>query len=226
MLALILVGYGCQRMDWPSDRPAAPRTTATTQADSDALLLRRHLERFSVPSGWTKAVYEPPLGKKVLIFVEDRLARVHDERIKPELSRRIGEKLLEANLAAATVDYEKLQELSRSDDFDSTSIADVGKKLGAELVLYVNIESFPVRDSGPDRYWWLGDFSASVRWIDAEKGGRIWPNDRPPGTGYPVPPLDLKPPEDPPPPYGEKVAKYLSEQMADRIAKLFYDHRE
>jgi hypothetical protein len=172
-----------------------------------------------------KAVYEPPKGKKYLVFVDDRPAPVSWEPIKQELATRIGQKLQEKKFASSLVAYERIQDLTSGRDFDKMSIAEAGQKLGADVVLYVQIDYFALREA-PESPLWQGRLATSVWMVDARSPQRLWPKDVPIGTGYQVPPVDTKPAEHPSPSYGELVAKDLAEQMADRIVKLFYDHEE
>ena len=79
-----------------------------------------------------KAVYEPPKGKKYLVFVDDRPAPVSWEPIKQELATRIGRGLQEKKLASGLIAFERIQDLSASRDFDKMSIAEAKLELEAE----------------------------------------------------------------------------------------------
>jgi hypothetical protein len=170
-----------------------------------------------------KALYEVPKDKKVLVFVDDRPAPVSYEPVKYELAERVSKKLREEKLVKETIPYERLVDLSMLPDYSQMSISEIGKKLGADVVVYVQIESFTLKDS-PENPLWQGRLATSVWVVDAVKPERLWPKDMPSRTGYRVPPLEFKHAENPSPTYGEEIAKALTEQMADRIAKLFYDH--
>ena len=177
------------------------------------------------PPKKVSALYEPPKGKKYLVFVDDHPSPVSWEPIKHELASRIGRRLQQEKIASGIIPYERLQDLSSSRDFERMSIAEAGQKLGADVVLYVQIDQFALRES-PYSPLWQGRLATSVWLVDARQPQRLWPKDVPEKTGHPVPPVETKPVESPSPTYGEVVAKDLAEQMADRIAKLFYNHEE
>ncbi|HUT60986.1 MAG TPA: hypothetical protein VNA25_24325 [Phycisphaerae bacterium] len=177
------------------------------------------------PPKRVKAVYQPPKGKKVLVFVDDQKFPVEYEPVKYELAARINKQLIEHKIARSTVRYELLQNLSTTRDFHRLAISEVGAKLGADLVLYVQIEAFSLKDN-PYSPLWQGRLETSVWFVDARKPAKLWPTDVPHGSGHIVPPVEFKPTENPSVTYGEEVAKSLAAQMAERIVKLFYDHYE
>lgn len=175
------------------------------------------------PPKRVKAVYEPPKGKKIFVFVDDRKFPVDYEPVKYELAERISEQLIEHKVARATVRYDLLQDLSTTRDFHRLAISEVGEKLGADLVLYVQIEAFSLKDN-PYSSSWQGRLETSVWFVDARKPARLWPKDVPRNSGHPVPSVEFKATENPSVTYGEEVAKALAAQMADHIVKLFYNH--
>ena len=57
--------------------------------------------------------------------------------------------------------------------------------------------------------------------VDVDKG-RLWPKDRP--SGYPVEPVKTPTQDNLSTTYGSELASQLATMMADKIAKLFYEH--
>jgi len=98
------------------------------------------------PPKKVSALYEPPKGKKYLVFVDDHPSPVSWEPIKHELASRIGRRLQQEKIASGIIPYERLQDLSSSRDFERMSIAEAGQKLGADVVLYVQIDQFALRE--------------------------------------------------------------------------------
>lgn len=169
-----------------------------------------------------KAVYHPPKGKKVLVFVDDIKRPVSYSPIKGELTRLLNRRLTEANVAAETVPYEKMLDLvAATPDFNHLPVATVGRRLGAELVVYVHIDKFSLKEEEIGTLW-QGRFEASVRVVDVRKGV-LWPKDRP-MDGFDVPPIKTPATIEVSPTYGRKLSQELAEKMAERIAFLFYDH--
>jgi len=176
--------------------------------------------QFSPPQE-VKAIYKPPAGKTILVFVDDILHPVGYEPVKAELTERLNEQLTTQNTAGETIPYERLLNLiAATPQFDQLSISEVGRRLGADIVLYVQVEEFSLKDS-PASPLWRGRFAATVRMVDVEVG-RLWPEDRP--GGYPVEPVEISARQETSPTYGAKLARDLAESLAEKIAKLFYDH--
>ena len=179
------------------------------------------------PPQKVKAVYQPPKGKKMLVLVDDIRNPVSYEPVKRELTERLNRQLEENKVAAQTVPYQSVLDLvTASTSFHELSVVDVGQKLGADLVLYVHVDRFSVKDDEASPLW-QGRLEATVRMVDvqrglAEKRPRLWPEDR--DEGYVVEPVETQPESHPSENYGEQLAETMAEQMADRIAKLFYDH--
>jgi hypothetical protein len=171
------------------------------------------------------ALYQPPKGKTVLVLVEDRPKPVSYEPVKYELGERIGQNLVTAKVAREVVKQERLRDLSTQRDFAGLAVREVGARLGADLVVYVRIDSFSLKD-GPESPLWLGRLSVSVWVFDVKGSGPLWPTDTPGGEGYRPTPIVLKHVENSSPSYGQVVAETLAEQMADRVAKIFYNHEE
>jgi len=174
------------------------------------------------PPKKVKALYKPQSKKKFLVFVDDYYEVADYEPIKGELTEQLNQQLLERKIASETIRHERLLELvDATSHFNRLSVSEVGRKLGAETVLYVLIDKFSLKDSETTLLW-RGNLQVTVRLVDA-KAGRLWPQDRP--EGYPVPAVKLPLTDDSSPTYAEKMSKTLAARMADRITKLFYDHR-
>jgi hypothetical protein len=167
------------------------------------------------------ALYRPPPGKKFLVFVDDILNPVGYEPIKAELTQHLNRQLEEKNVAADIVAYEDMLTLKAAiPEFNRLSVSEVGGKLGADIVLYVKVDRFSLKDNEATPLW-QGRLHTTVRLVGVEVG-RLWPEDRP--EGYPVEPLEPPAETHPSPNHGEVLSKALAETMAGRIAKLFYDH--
>lgn len=167
------------------------------------------------------AVYEPPKDKKILVFVDDYLNPQDCGAVKRELTERLGEQLTEHGVAARTVSFRRLVNLmAATPDFNELAVIQVGSRLGADIVLYVHVDNYTLKDSEVSPLW-KGELEVSVRMVDVVDRKRLWPRDR---RSYPLPPVRLSPIQDPSPTYAAKISRQLAKRMADRIAKLFYDH--
>lgn len=171
--------------------------------------------------GKVDALYKPPPGKRVLVFVDDVLNPLQYQPIKAELTERLNDKLVQKKIAAATVPYEDMMQWAgTAGDFSHASVAEAGQALGADWVLYVHIDKFSVRDDETNPLW-HGQMATTVRLVDV-RAGRLWPLDRP--DGYTVPRVETPVVDDSSASYGGEVASQLAREMADRVTDLFCDH--
>ena len=182
--------------------------------------------------GWTvnvfrppkkvEALYRPPEGKKILVFVDDLWGPVGYEQIKGKLTERLNEQLMEHGVAQRTVPYRLILRLkAATPEFDGLAVSQVGQRLGADLVLYVHIDRFSLKDNEVSPLW-HGRMEVTVRMVDVETG-RLWPKDR--QAGYAVKPIENPTESHPSSTYEIDLAESLAKQTADRIARLLYDHK-
>jgi len=173
------------------------------------------------PQEKVAALYAPPEGKKILVFVDDILNPVSYEPIKIELSRRLNQIFVEENVADEAVSYDRLADLIRATpQFNRLAVSEVGRKLGADIVLYVHIDAFSLRDPASDEFW-RGRLEATVRMTDVQTG-RLWPRDR--EAGYRMDEVETESTPRTSDTTADELTQVLAAMMADRIAKLFYDH--
>ena len=172
------------------------------------------------PEKKVPAEYEPPAGKTVLVFVDDMLHPVDYEPVKIQLTEMLNEQLIAHKVAAKTIAYTRLGEfISATPTFNALAVGEVGQKLGAEMVLYVLIDDFGLRDAAGASELWKGRLATTVRLVDVAKG-RLWPTDSP--AGRVVPKVETQTVSDSSQSRGELISKELAAETADKIAKLFY----
>jgi hypothetical protein len=168
-----------------------------------------------------KPVYKLPAGKKVLVFTDDVLNPVAYQPIKAELAQGVNERLTQKKLAASVVPYDAfLTWASKTENLERLSVAEVGRALGADLVLYVHVDRLQLKEDERSTLW-RGELATTVRVVDVREG-RLWPQDRP--EGYPVPQVETPTVDDPSPQYGEEVARRLADEMSEAVVNLFCEH--
>lgn len=174
------------------------------------------------PPQKVEAKFEPPAEKKMLVFVD--LTQVDTPQpLRGALTEAINEQLLENEVAESVVPYEDLLDLSATmDGFDRATPARIGRELEAEYVCHVLVHRFTVKEDevGP---LWEGHLDVSVSMVDVEEGEIAWPKGE--DGGWRLRPIKTPLTDDPSPDFGPKLTGDLANRMADRIAKLFYDHR-
>lgn len=175
------------------------------------------------PEKKVPAKYEPPAGKTILVFVDDMLHPVDYEPVKIELAEMLNKQLIDHKVAAKTIPYSRLGEfIAATPSFNSLAVGEVGRKLGADMVLYVQIDEFGLRDAAAAAELWKGRLGTTVRLVDVTKG-RLWPTDSP--TGHMVPKAETQTVSDSSQARGEQISKELAAETADKIAKLFYSYK-
>jgi hypothetical protein len=178
-----------------------------------------------------EAQYEIPSDTRLLVFVDDIKNPLSYPEVKRRIGRRVGEHLTDENhrVVRDVVPQKDLIALVAGDpEFYTLSIAEVGNKVGADIVLYVHIDRFELRED-PASPIWKGRLEASALLVDVHEGmkrgqPRLWPTNRP--DGQPIdPPVTTPSEQDPSPRFGLKLTNRMCDTMADRIAKLFYEHQ-
>jgi hypothetical protein len=167
------------------------------------------------------AVYELPETGKILVLLDDRGKPVRYEKIKRLLTEKINRLLLENNVAEKVVSYDDVFRLgSTRQDFHNMGVSDIARKLGATQTIYVYLDEFSLKEA-PGTNLWEGKLGTLVR-VVSDEGKTVWPDERPVGHRPPI----AKTPQtvNASPTYGETVAIELANNMADKIAKLFYVH--
>jgi hypothetical protein len=175
------------------------------------------------PEKKVPAEYEPPAGKTILVFVDDMLHPVDYEPVKIELTEMLNAQLIDHKVAAKTIPYPRLGEfISATPSFNSLAVGEVGRKLDADMVLYVQIDDFGLRDAAAAAELWKGRLQTTVRLVDVTKG-RLWPTDDPAGHMV-LPKAETQTVSDSSQARGEQISKELAAETADKIAKLFYSY--
>ena len=181
-------------------------------------LLWVSLERL-FPQEKVPAKFKLPAKKTVLVFADDLQNPVSYPPIKRALNEKLSQLLKDKGLVAQTIGYDKLVDLqSASPDFNLMSIPKIGRKLGADMVVYVNIEQFTLKDNLADTLW-RGRFSGRVKVVDV-LNGRICPEE---SAGYPVKVI-APAAENTSGTFGGELAKVLAENLAVEVTGLFHDH--
>jgi hypothetical protein len=176
------------------------------------------------PKAKIAAQYEPPAGRKILVFVDDMEYPVSHPPIKIHLTKMLNNLLVANGVAAQTVPYERLADfIGATPRFNELSVAEVGRKLDAEIVLYVRVDQFALKDQAAMDLLWRGQFQTTVRMVHVVDGP-LWPKDRP--SGHTVDKVETPPKSADSDTDADEITKVLASKMADRIAKLFYEHKD
>lgn len=170
------------------------------------------------------ARYTLPAGKTVLIFVDDPAQRM-PVWAEEEFAHMLAEQLPQTG-GCSVVDPTRLAELRRRQARpDAILPGQAARELGAEVVVYVRVVSFALRDD----QWggaWRGAMRTAVRVIQpptpTEASQVVWPKTY--ATGYPVTCRQRKIPQRLDAAGARQLAHKVSQTMARAVADLFRDH--
>jgi hypothetical protein len=187
------------------------------------------VEAFAPPKK-VKAEFKPPEGRTLLVFVDDMVRPVDYEPIKSELAQQINDLLIEKKIAGGVIPYRNVIDLaSRRPDFNALSVGEVGRELKADIVLYVRIDKFALRDEGGGPMW-HGQLQVTVRMVDVENGwnnrseARLWPKDKP--DGHLIPLAETPPSTETAPNHAQEITRALARNVAAEVVRPFHDHKE
>jgi hypothetical protein len=174
------------------------------------------------PTEEVKAVYDLPKEKTVLVFPDDLTNPVSYPPLKRELAENISAFLKENKVVADVIPYQRLADLQANDpNFNRMSIGTIGRKLGVDYVIYINIELFTLKEAAEDTVW-HPNMEGRVRVVDVSTGKRTWPDE---SAGYPfkcgLPMMDSTSPY-----VGGELTKLLCNKAGTEICQLFYKHTE
>ena len=176
-----------------------------------------------IPPKDVRTAYELAPSGKVLVLVDDLGKPVRYEQVKRLLTEKINRLLLDNKAAEKVVSYQDVFRLTASQkNFNRMGIANIARELGASQAIYVYLEEFSLKDN-PNISLWHGKLGVSVRVVDIE-GNTKWPIDHP--SGHKPEAAETPQVDDPSPTHGEKIATELADEMALKIARLFYKHSE
>lgn len=178
----------------------------------------------TTPEPIEEAVYELPENKAILVLVDDPKSLLIDTEVKRDLTEELNTHLTEQSQTEKTIPYRKLMYVKNAHpDFNQFSVAKIGKLAGADLVICVMVEAFSLGDDDTQQVI-RGRFETTVKVISVEKG-KLWPRDE--IGGYKAKAIDTgqQSPDDlNAKRQMQKLARTMSLEMADNIAKLFYKH--
>lgn len=166
-----------------------------------------------------KATYVPNNKDSMLVLVES-FGLTLDSPIESEHMTLMLNRTLADNKIAPMIDEQALERLRDADSqaYRQMTIADIGRKLGARQVLYVNITRAEI-EKPPGSGQMRGHMEALVKIVDCESADTRWPTDSPSEfvqiTTHWIPQSPKQTDDD--------LRAQMSDQMAEDIGKLFHD---
>jgi hypothetical protein len=160
-------------------------------------------------------------GGKIVVWVraipEELEAR--DVAVRDLMGRQVSAKL-KVDAKVPIVSYAEVERLFRAaPGVAMAAPQQIGQKVGAQKVLYIDVRQFAVRDT-PHSSILRGRLHATVAVIDAKTGEQDWPTG---GEGHSMNHED-ETRETERKDQTAEVAEAVVATVADKIAKLFYDY--
>ncbi|MEK6642819.1 MAG: hypothetical protein AABZ08_02845 [Planctomycetota bacterium] len=160
----------------------------------------------------------------LLILIDDRGSTVTEPKAIREAHKTIAVNFAEFKVNHNVIPFEEWQRLAQTDKkYNRYSIRQVGEKLGAEQVLYINVERFTLHGE-PGAPVFKGEFTVRVKIMSTnrEKDIRLWPSEesgkRVSVSSAPVPIDSEKSASD--------IANELGIKLGKEVSMMFYGHRE
>jgi hypothetical protein len=141
-----------------------------------------------------------------------------------EFYNRLEQEFLANNIKARLIPFEEWQRLrQRGNEYDDLSVRAIGEKLGADEVLYLKTTDFRLKRE-PAAPIYEGRFVVRVSIISTERKRdvRLFPQEE---GGVEVA-AETKPETTEGDATAADVARRLSAELARRVTRLFYDHKE
>jgi hypothetical protein len=165
--------------------------------------------------------FKLPGKKTLLVLVEDPDGLTSETPLKTDLARKLSNEIEDLALVRKVISQERLIHLMAATNFNSLSIGEIGKKLAVDMVLYVRIAEFQVKDD-PMMPVWHGKLTVRVKVVDVGEG-LLWPKDE--LEGYEPPKVDTGSlTSDGSHQQEQRLIEDMATEMTDNIAKLFYKH--
>lgn len=159
----------------------------------------------------------------LLVFVDSPTERTGLSGIQPLLTRYLADEISRQSLVSALVPAGELATLRISaDNFAQLGIAEVGRRLSADQVLYVEVIEFSL-GTMVDKPAGRGVARIRVTVFDVPQDKRVWPKDKPLGREVLVHTPFREPTGQG---YRQEFAEDLCERTAESVIKLFREHEE
>jgi hypothetical protein len=122
------------------------------------------------------AAFELDPELPTVIFIDDRNSRVPRRSLRLMMAQEAEKALLDADKIKDMISAQSALSASQGDkDGRPLSIAEIGKAVGASVVIYATVDSFSLF---PDGQAFAPICQMRVKVIDATSDKRVWPEDR------------------------------------------------
>ncbi len=119
--------------------------------------------------------FKLPAERTTVIFVDDRNSRLPSRDLREMIATSAGQILLEDGAVKDLIDPRSALGAAAKDRFgEPMTIAEIGRSVGADVVIYVTVDSFNFSSDGQSV---SPTSKLRVKVIDAVSEARLWPTD-------------------------------------------------
>jgi hypothetical protein len=169
----------------------------------------------------TSKVHTLEKQRPTVVFIDDRSSAVPRRGLRVIMGQQAEQTLLSEGVLKDAISSESALAAASKDRYGQPlSITDIGKAVGAEVVVYITIDRFAL---SPDGSSFTPTVDARAKVVDVIKDARVWPDDER-GFAFTV---QMRQRQGFAPADASSIAKAQSELAADAglgIAQLFFDH--
>jgi len=158
---------------------------------------------------------------KTVVFVDDPSSRITQRRLRYSIADRATKELLAKRILVDMLDPRGILTAASNERYgEQMSISELGKSVGADIVIYAVVTDFSM---SPEQGAYIPNAKLRVKVIDVAQGMRIWPSDE---TGHLA---NIQIPQKTgttPTTSGERleVEQSLANRTGLGLAQLFYKH--
>lgn len=173
------------------------------------------------PKPKQEALYTLPNQGRTIVFPDDPVYKLSYPPLKRLLADSLNAEMEAHDVGGELVPYTQLTDLEATEPrFAAMPLDRICAKVGADRAVFLDIREFRLRDNPADPLW-QGRLRVMVRVVSVD-GTRLWPTDV--REGHEViaeRPREVHDSDS----YGLQLTRSMVDEMADKVAKLFYDHR-
>lgn len=170
------------------------------------------------------ARYELP-RRKTVVYVDDQANRMTRAALRVAVGEEVGTALLQQALVPEVISSKDAVAYARKVDTSDkqVSIRKIGEAVGAEQVVYVNIEEYRISADGATP---RPAAIVNVKVIDVGSGARLWPDGTDAGERLIVRTREMSTDLYNSSAGRRRVEDELAKQVGEDISKLFYEHEK
>ncbi len=176
------------------------------------------------PERKVEAEYKIGPGR-LLILVDDDKGRLPNPTMRPLLRTALVKQFEEHKVCKEFVPVEAIVRLRQRDSqFARRGAREIGRRLDADIVLQLNVRTFTLHHNTVKPAY-KGQFMVTVKVLDAHATSpedvRLWPQSTEGKTVEVETELHTGKGSS----YDDQLTRRLCDEMAEKIAKLFYEHK-